>query len=120
MADSLRVSRREQAGTLILDLSGDMAYLADTPFLTAYEEAAQTKPDAILLNFAAVRYINSRGIAMLIKVLQQAQRSQIKVAACCLKDYFVRILAITRIAEFMPIYPDEARALADLSGESKP
>jgi anti-sigma B factor antagonist len=117
MSNSLSISRREQAGTVILDLSGELSYGAEAPLLQACEEATQTKPAAILLNFSAVNYINSRGIALLIKILQQAQPTGIKVAACCLKEYFVQILAITRVAEFMPIFPDEASALAGLPGE---
>ncbi|MEX1252812.1 MAG: STAS domain-containing protein [Dehalococcoidia bacterium] len=104
------VRRRE--GTAIIELKGDVNAFAEETLNAAYAEATQTGPSAILLNFHNVAYINSTGIALIVGLLAQARKSQRRMFACDLSDHYREIFQITRLADFMDIFSDEASALA--------
>lgn len=98
-------------GTAVIALHGEINGFAEEGLNAAYAAAAAKKPDAILLNFADVDYINSTGIALIVGLLAQARKNQQKVLTCSLSPHYEEIFRITRLADFMAIYPDEASAL---------
>ena len=57
-------------------------------------------------------YINSTGIALIVGVLAQARKAGCRLLTTGLSSHYVEIFHITRLADFMSIYPDEASALA--------
>lgn len=118
-AKPLSVDVRHRAGFAYIDLQGEINAFAETPLSAAHQEAAAYNPTAILLNFSAVDYINSTGIALIVGLLSEARRSNQRVLAYGLSAHYVEIFQITRLADFMRIYPDEARALAGVA-EVKP
>jgi anti-anti-sigma factor len=60
-----------------------------------------------------VDYINSTGIALIVSLLAQARKSRQRLVVYGLSDHYVEIFQITRLADFMTIYPDEESALAE-------
>ena len=103
------VRRRE--GTAIIELKGDVNAFAEEALNAAYAEATQAGPATVLLKFQHVAYINSTGIALIVALLAQARKSQRRLFACNLSDHYREIFQITRLADFMGIFPDEASAL---------
>ena len=85
----------------------------------AYAEAETRNPDAILLNFSAVDYINSTGIALIVSLLARARKAQRRLLACGLSEHYVEIFHITRLADYMDVYPDEATALAQMPAATR-
>ena len=71
-----------------------------------------SEPEVILLNFHGVDYINSTGIAVVVGLLARARAARRRLLAFGLSEHFVEIFNITRLADFMTVYPDEATALA--------
>jgi len=98
----LQANVRHQPGIAIIDLHGEIDASAESVLNTAYNEAESQEADSILLNFSDVQYINSTGIALIVSLL-----------ACGLSDHYVEIFKITRLADFMSVFPDEASALKD-------
>jgi anti-anti-sigma regulatory factor len=45
--------------------------------------------------------------------LARARKSKQQLLICGLSDHYAEIFQITRLADFMRIFPDEASALAD-------
>ena len=107
-----QASARRQDSTAIVELSGVMDALAEQALNSAYAEAVSTPADRILLNFADVDYINSTGIALIVSVLAQARKAHLPLVTAGLSEHYQEIFRITRLADFMSIYPDEATALA--------
>ncbi len=103
---------RRQDGTAVIELSGVMDALAELALNSAYAEAVSEPSDRVLLNFADVDYINSTGIALIVSVLAQARKAHLPLATAGLSEHYQEIFRITRLADFMSIYPDEATALA--------
>ena len=104
---------RHQSGLAIIDLQGDIDAFAEEALNTAYHEATNGDPAAILLNFADVEYINSTGIALIVGLLAKARQARRRLLTCGLSDHYQEIFRITRLVDFMSIFPDEAAALAD-------
>lgn len=107
-----QASARRQDSTAIVELSGVMDALAEQALNSAYAEAVSTPADRVLLNFADVDYINSTGIALIVSVLAQARKAHLPLVTAGLSEHYQEIFRITRLADFMSIYPDEATALA--------
>jgi anti-anti-sigma factor len=96
---------------LIIDLSGDINGGADDAFNAVTQRALDQKPHALLLNFSAVGYINSTGIALIVGLLAAARKNGIPLRTYGLSDHYQEIFTITRLSDFMSIVSDEAAAL---------
>ena len=95
----------------VIELGGQIDGGAKAALVDAYDQAAASP--AILLNFSDVDYINSTGIALIVGLLARARADGRPLGACGLSDHYREIFEITRLSDFMPIYPDEATALSD-------
>jgi anti-anti-sigma factor len=103
---------RHRNGLVVLDLSGNIDASAESELTRAYAEATQgDKPATILLNFSGVGYINSTGIALIVALMAGARRDGLSIAAYGLSDHYKEIFEITRLTDFMPVFPDEDAAL---------
>lgn len=103
-------SLRTAGDAAILDLRGDVTADAKPVLDAAYDRAVAGGWDRLLLNFAEVGYINSTGIAVIVGVLARARAEDRPVRAYGLNDHYREIFAITRLADFMPLYDDETTA----------
>ena len=109
----LEANVRHQSGVAVIDLEGDIDALAEEALNAAYADAAAGNPQAILLNFKGVGYINSTGIALIVGMLVQARKSDVRLLTSGLSDHYMEIFQITRLADFMSIFPDEEAALEE-------
>jgi anti-anti-sigma factor len=103
---------RHLPGVAVLALHGEIDAGAEAALTAAYDEASGRDPAAILFDFGAVDYINSVGIALLVGLLARARVTGCRLLACRLSEHYVEIFMMTRLADFMAIFPDEASALA--------
>ncbi|HEY7281131.1 MAG TPA: STAS domain-containing protein [Actinomycetota bacterium] len=103
---------RTKNGVAVVELAGDVDGSAESALRAGYQEAAATGTSTVLLDFGAVGYINSTGIALIVGVLAEARRDKTKVLACGLSGHYREIFQVTRLSDFMPIYADEHEALA--------
>ena len=86
----------------------------------AYEQAATADAATSFSNFGGVDYINSTGIALIVGLLAQARKDrQSLVRACGLADHYREIFEITRLSDFMQIFPDEESAVGELTAERR-
>jgi anti-anti-sigma factor len=104
---------RPQTGITILELRGEINATAEQQLSAGYAEAERTGAETILLNFERVDYINSTGIALIVSLLARARAAHRRLLACGLSDHYVEIFNITRLADFMTVFPDEGSALSE-------
>jgi anti-anti-sigma factor len=95
----------------VVNMRGTVNRAAKETLEEAYEEAAHS-PGRVLLDFRDVDYINSTGIAVIVGVLAIARAEGREVGAFGLTDHYREVFDITRLADFMTIYDDEAAAVA--------
>jgi anti-sigma B factor antagonist len=111
--------RHRQPRVAVIDLRGEINAFAEDVLNAAYAQAEQDHPEVILLNFAGVDYINSTGIALIVSLLARARKSHIRLLSCGLSEHYVEIFSITRLADFMSVFPDEATALASANAATE-
>ena len=114
-AQPLTVHVRHQPRVAIIDVQGRIDAYAEEALQSAYGEAGANQPGAILLNLSRVEYINSSGIALIVQLLRQEREAGRRLLACGASDHYQEIFRVTRLIDFMGLFPDEASALAAAS-----
>jgi anti-anti-sigma factor len=103
--------RHHRPRIAVIELHGEINGFAEAALNDAYTKATDQQVETILLNFADVDYINSNGIALIVGLLAKARASHTRLLASGLSEHYVEIFTITRLADFMTIFPDEASAI---------
>jgi anti-anti-sigma factor len=106
---------RRESGMVIIDLSGEIDAAAEPGLDKVYEAAEKEMPSAIILNFRDVDYINSTGIALIVGLLARARKTRCPLKAFGLSDHYTELFNITRLSDFMSIFPDEPTAIVGSS-----
>ena len=92
-------------GAVIL-CEGDLNVRADAALEAAYSEVASLGATQITLDFARVGYINSTGIALIVRMLTTARADGRTVQVSGLTDHYRQIFEITRLSDYMAILDD--------------
>lgn len=95
-----------------IELHGDMNVAAEAGLATAYQGVAALDARTVLLDFTDADYINSTGIALIVRLLTDARREGREVRACGLTPHYLEIFQITRLSDYMQIFDDRASASA--------
>jgi anti-anti-sigma factor len=95
-----------------LAMRGDLDLAADEALAGAYAEATSNGATRVVLDFSRVGYINSTGIALIVRLLAEARRDHRDVIAEGLTDHYREIFRITRLSDYVTI--------ADAGPESSP
>src|ERR671916_2410362 len=114
-AKHLEASVRREPGGAVLDLRGEINGFGQETLDATYAEAEKGDPQAIILNFERVDYINSTGIALIVGLLAKARAAKRRLLAYGLSEHYVEIFNITRLSDFVGVYPDEGSALSEAS-----
>jgi anti-sigma B factor antagonist len=89
-------------------LTGDLNGRADETLADAYAQVAALGPHRVTLDFGQVGYINSTGIALVVRFLADARRDGRTVRALGLTEHYREIFRITRLSDFMEIVEGDA------------
>jgi anti-anti-sigma factor len=98
----------DEAGTAVIELSGDVDRNAEAALDEAYSQAGPAQ--SIVLDFSGVQYINSTGIAVIVGLLARARANGQQLSARGLTEHYRQIFEITRLADFMTILDDGKEA----------
>lgn len=102
---SLETTTQATANGPLLTLRGEIDGGAKEALTTAYDDAPHD--GRLVLDFSAVQYINSTGIALIVGLLARARAEGRPVAAVGLSAHYRQIFEITRIADFMEILDNQ-------------
>jgi anti-anti-sigma factor len=100
---------------MIIDMSGEINGSVEVPLKAAFSKAEAEDPEVIILNFTDVNYINSTGIALIVGLLARAQAAKRTLAVYGLSEHYNELFNITRLADYIQLYPDEQRAVAEIA-----
>jgi anti-anti-sigma factor len=103
---------RQKDGVAIVDLPARIDASAEQALNDAYSEAVAGSPTRIVLNFGGVDYLSSTGIALIVGILARSRKEGRQITAAGLSDHYREIFEITRLADFMKIFPDETAAIS--------
>ncbi|KUO73012.1 MAG: hypothetical protein APF81_23960 [Desulfosporosinus sp. BRH_c37] len=110
MAKGLQIISREEEWVKIIELSGEITKSDEVPPDQILPPSQEIK--AVVLNFSKVEYINSAGIALLIRVVRLAREKPIAVLAHGLNSHYEKIFNMVGLTNYLYIYPNEGTALA--------
>jgi anti-anti-sigma factor len=98
----LKVDVGTDGEVTVMELRGEIDSAAEEALGTGYARASEgTGP--VVLDFSAVEYINSSGIALIVGLLAQARSHGTEIRARGLSDHYREIFEITRLSDFMTI-----------------
>ncbi|WP_135551735.1 STAS domain-containing protein [Paenibacillus cymbidii] len=114
METSFRIETRPFPEGVIADLSGDLTKQAED---TVY---SLVRPDGglgdgrryLVLNFTHVPYINSSGIAVLIRIVRSGRKSGFLTFSYGVTPHYQKLFRMVGLTEYMMLYPDEFAVLA--------
>ena len=121
MASMCEATTRIVPGAAVIELSGEVDGSAAAVLTAAYQNAVSEATDdggalsTVVLDFGAVDYINSTGIALIVSVLARARAERRKVVACGLSAHYREIFDITRLSDFIELFPDLDHAVSQLA-----
>ena len=117
MQATTKVTRREAtsssgAAVAILAFSGDISSTSKDAILAAYH-GVNAEMLKVLLDFSAVDYVNSSGIAIFIQMLLEAHKSGSRtIGIFGLTAHFQKVFTMVGINKYANLYANEAVALA--------
>ena len=86
-----------------LRMRGDLDGQAEGSLGAAYDEVAALGSRRLTLDFGDVGYINSTGIALVVRLLADARRDERAVRAVGLTAHYREIFRITRLSDYLTI-----------------
>ncbi len=110
------VQSEEREGAYVISVKGELD-LSTAPRLEHELDAAGAAPDtSLLMDFSACEFIDSTGIALIVRVWQRLDRDRDggRLLLCCVTDQVRRLFDITGIESSIPIYESRDEALAAL------
>ncbi len=108
MKNELTIGERIFASGLILDIQGDLTKDAEDILLHQRNWSEGLGDGAnVILNFSEVEYINSAGIAVLIRLAQTGKKAGFTIYAFGINSHYQKMFRLIGLAEFIMIYPDE-------------
>ena len=117
--DRLTAELREEAPDGVrIHLQGDVDSAADAALTAAGADVVARDPRRVILDFGDVDYINSTGIALIVRLLAEARRDHREVIAEGLSAHYREIFRITRLSDFLTIADPSAATPALAGGAS--
>jgi anti-sigma B factor antagonist len=117
MTSRCETTTRTMPGAAVIELSGEVDGSAADILTKAYQDAVTgTDLGIVVLDFASVVYINSTGIALIVSILARARAERRKVVASGLSAHYREIFDITRLSDFIELFPDLDHAVSELTG----
>jgi len=107
----MKISVREAGVTTVVEVAGDVD-LGTSPDLRRTLFDALTHAPKLALNLAAIRYIDSSGIATLIEVLKDSQLRNKQFVLFGLSPAVQQVFRLTHVARIFQIFQTEEEALA--------
>lgn len=98
----------------VLTLAGPIDLHVSPEVAAALSAILETEPLRVVLDLSAVNYIDSSGLAVLIKAVQQVEAYGGRLMLANVHEEVWTILETARVAEFFVIFPHVDAALAAL------
>jgi anti-sigma B factor antagonist len=99
-------------GLLILSLEGDVDLAASPELREILRDLSKDKPALVVLDFQAVAYIDSSGLATLVEYLRYSQDFQGKLAIVGANERVRTVFELVRLHELLPLHASLAEVKA--------
>jgi anti-sigma B factor antagonist len=101
VATELSINRRQQAGGVVLALSGELDVVS-APALERHIDEALAQPDAHLtLDLSELTFVDSAGVSVLIKAKQDAESNGRTLVLARPTEQVLRVFALVGLADWL-------------------
>ncbi|MED4600131.1 STAS domain-containing protein [Paenibacillus validus] len=109
MDSQFRADMRTHVKTVIIDLYGDLSNQSEEGLLglREWELGLGQNKRFLILNFTQVPYINSMGIAVLIRIVRSLMKTGCQTFAYGVTPHYQKLFRMVGLTEYIMIYPDE-------------
>ncbi|MGA3242058.1 MAG: STAS domain-containing protein [Bryobacteraceae bacterium] len=106
----MKISIRDVGDAKVVEVEGDVD-LGTSPVFRRTLFEALPRAAKLALNLAAIRYIDSSGIATLIEVLKDSQRLKIEFVLFGLSPAVEEVFRLTHVIRIFQVFQTEQEAL---------
>jgi len=106
---------RAEKDVTIIDIQGNVTSPSESFLYDAFEKAFAQGATQIVMRFNENCSINGAGIAILIQLLSNSQRNNVKVAVTGLSDNFKKVFDMVGITKFVRIFDTQEDAIKSFS-----
>jgi anti-sigma B factor antagonist len=103
---------RQEQQTLVVTLAGDVDLHRTPELQQELARVVDRRPRRIVLDLTGVQYMDSSGVASLVKLLSSTRRLNIELKLCGLVQRVLSIFEITRLDTVFDICPTVQEAMA--------
>ncbi len=103
---------RQEQQTLVVTLAGDVDLHRTPELQQELVRVVERRPRRIVLDLTAVQYMDSSGVASLVKLLSSTRRQNVELKLCGLTHRVRSIFEITRLETVFDICPTLKEAMA--------
>lgn len=96
----------------IVDVSGDIDLNRSLDFQKSLLDVLEKGPQQIIVNLSGVSYMDSSGVASLVKLLSRTRKSGSRLCLVGLTERVKSLFEITRLDVVFSIYTSEKEAMA--------
>ena len=109
MEGDFRLGKKITEYAVILELHGDLSKASEVELLGLYDWERGLEQDKrfLVINFSNVPYINSIGIAVLIRIVRALSKTGIRTFGYGLSPHYQKLFRMVGLTGYMMIYPDE-------------
>ncbi len=105
---------RQKGQAVIIDLIGDVTTQGQDAVKQAFAQALDHNPTHIFFNLGRTDYINTSGIAVLISLVMEAEKSGRQVGLYGMTPHYRKVFELVRLPLYAEMFESEAEALATL------
>ena len=108
----MKISVREVGDAKVVEVEGDID-LGTSPVMRRTLFEAMPGAGKVALNLAAIRYIDSSGIATLVEVLRDSQRRNMQFVLFGLSPAVEQVFRLTHVIRIFQVFQTEQEALGN-------
>ena len=98
--------------SVVVDIVGDIDLVRSTRFQHALLKVVEKKPDMMIVNLAEVNYMDSSGVASLVKLLSRVRKVGVQLKLVNMTERVRSVFEITRLNTVFDIYDSEEEAMS--------
>jgi anti-anti-sigma factor len=114
------VETQERDGVTVVTIRGELDMNTAPELERSLEAASESQPPAILIDLSECEFIDSTGVAMIIRAWQRVDRNggdgNGRLVLCCPNSQVRRLLDITGVESSISMHDSLDDARADLQG----
>jgi anti-anti-sigma factor len=114
MTESLNVTVDRREGLAVIYTEGYINNQGGEEIAKVSYELLDAGYKVLLLNLAGTKIVNSIGISILIEIIEKMIEIDGKLGFCCLTPTIEKTFHIMGLAQYAPIFGDEASAVAQI------